>query len=173
MFGMGGGMGGMGGMPGRGPGRRPKPRRGQDSIIDYDVTLKDLYLGRIAHFNLSKQVLCPTCSGSGGKPGIKPKTCVKCQGQGRCLQMRSMGNGMVAQSYATCDVCQGEGEKVRDKDQCKKCKGVKTIKERNKLELRIERGMVDGQTIVFKGENDQEVSTRFEETFGCGSSFIC
>lgn len=141
-----------------GGGPRRKPRKGENSTIDYNVTLKDLYMGRTAHFNLSKQILCPSCSGSGGRPGSKPKQCVKCQGQGRCIQMRSMGNGMVAQSYAMCDECQGEGEKVRDKDQCRKCKGVKTVKERQKLELRIERGMIDGQAIVFKGANDQEVS---------------
>ncbi|CAO1615740.1 unnamed protein product [Sympodiomycopsis kandeliae] len=153
MFGMGGGMPGMGGMGG---GPRPKPRRGQDSIIDYDVTLSDLYNGRTAHFNLSKQIICPTCSGSGGKPGTQPKTCVKCDGKGKCLQMRSMGNGMVSQSYAMCNQCNGEGSKVRDKDQCKKCKGNKTIKTRSKLELKIAKGMLDGQTIEFAGENDEE-----------------
>lgn len=145
-------MGGMGGGP------RRKPRRGEDSVMDYNVTLKDLYLGRTAHFNISRQAICPICSGHGGKPGTQPKQCVKCQGKGRCLQMRSMGNGMVAQSFAMCDECQGEGEKVRDKDKCKKCKGTKTVREKEKLELRIERGMIDGQNIVFKGKNDQEVS---------------
>lgn len=142
-----------------GGGPRRKPQKGENSVIDYDVSLKDLYLGRTAHFNVLRQVLCLTCSGSGGKPGTLPKQCVKCQGKGRCLRMRSMCNGMVAQSLVVCDECQGEGEKVRDKDKCKKCKGTKKIKERKKLELRIERGMVDGQTIVFKGQNDQEVSS--------------
>ncbi|PWN25260.1 DnaJ-domain-containing protein [Jaminaea rosea] len=157
MFGGGMGMGGagMGGMGGRG-GPRRKPPRGEDSIIDYDVTLSDLYLGRVANFNLSKQIICPSCSGSGGKPGTQPRECVKCKGQGRCQQMRSMGGGMIAQSWAVCDACAGEGSKVRDKDVCRKCKGGKTIKDRQKLELRIERGMVDGQTIIFKGQNDEE-----------------
>lgn len=63
---------------------------------------------------------------------------------------------MIAQSWAVCDACAGEGSKVRDKDVCRKCKGGKTVKDRQKLELRIERGMVDGQTIVFKGQNDEE-----------------
>lgn len=128
MFGGGMGMGG-GGRP---PPRR-KPRRGEDSVIDYNVSLKDLYLGRVANFNLSKQIICTTCRGSGGKPGVQAKQCVKCQGQGRCLQMKSMGGGMIAQSWAVCDDCNGDGEKIRDKDVCKKCKGSKTIRDRQKL----------------------------------------
>lgn len=72
--------------------------------------------------------------------------------------MRSFGNGMVGQSWATCDQCDGEGKKVRDKDRCKKCKGKKTVTQKKKLELRIERGMLDGQKIELAGENDEEVS---------------
>jgi DnaJ family protein A protein 2 len=67
-----------------------------------------------------------------------------------------MGNGMIAQSYVECADCHGEGKKVRDKDRCKKCKGEKTTKAKAKLDVDIERGMVDGQRIVFKEAADQE-----------------
>lgn len=144
---------------------RPKPRRGKDAIIDYTVTLQDLYNGRSANFNISKQIICPTCAGTGGKAGTEAKKCVKCQGEGKFRQMRPLGNGMMAQSWATCDQCDGEGVKVREKDRCKKCKGKKTVTTKKKLDLRIERGMLDGQTIEFSGENDEEVSMSCESAW--------
>jgi DnaJ family protein A protein 2 len=122
------------------------------------VTLQDLYNGRTAHFNLKRDRFCGSCGGSGGRPGAKPQPCVKCGGEGRVRQLRDMGGGMVAQSFGTCNACDGEGEKVREKERCKKCKGAKVRQEATKLDIVIERGMHDGQCIVCKGENDQEVS---------------
>lgn len=42
---------------------------------------------------------------------------------------------------------------------CKKCKGEKTTKAKSQLNVRIEKGMRDGERIVFEGEGDHEVST--------------
>lgn len=156
MFGGGMGMGGMPGMSGMPRGRRPRRTKGEDAVIEYAVTLADLYKGKTAHFNLTKNVICTHCQGSGAKPGLVEKECVKCSGKGSVLQQRSMGNGMIAQSYVECTDCHGEGKKVRDKDRCKKCKGEKTTKAKAKLDVEIEKGMVDGQRIVFKEAADQE-----------------
>lgn len=41
---------------------------------------------------------------------------------------------------------------------CKKCKGAKTVKEKNKHEIHIEKGMADKQRIVLAGAGDQEVT---------------
>lgn len=41
---------------------------------------------------------------------------------------------------------------------CKKCKGEKTVKERTRQEIFIEKGMTDGHRIVLAGAGDQEVS---------------
>lgn len=53
----------MGG--GGGPGRPKKggPRKGEDSKIDYKVTLEDLYNGKVPHFNLERGIICHTCKG--------------------------------------------------------------------------------------------------------------
>lgn len=40
---------------------------------------------------------------------------------------------------------------------CKKCKGEKTIKEKTRQEIFIEKGMTDRQRIVLAGAGDQEV----------------
>lgn len=40
---------------------------------------------------------------------------------------------------------------------CKKCKGNKTVKEKTRQEIFIERGMADRQRIVLAGAGDEEV----------------
>lgn len=40
---------------------------------------------------------------------------------------------------------------------CKKCKGSKKVKEKNRQEIFIEKGMADKQRIVLTGAGDQEV----------------
>lgn len=40
---------------------------------------------------------------------------------------------------------------------CKKCKGKKTVKEKTRQEIFVERGMADRQRIVLSGAGDEEV----------------
>lgn len=44
------------------PGAR-KPKQQQDSVIDYEVTLEDLYKGKHVKMNMEKDVLCSVCHG--------------------------------------------------------------------------------------------------------------
>ena len=53
---------------------------------------------------------------------------------------------------------QGDEYSVKGSRRCKKCKGEKVVKEKTRQEVRIERGMSDGQRIVLAGAGDQEVS---------------
>jgi hypothetical protein len=88
MFGGMGGMGGMGGFPGGVPGMggmpggRNVPRKGRSVEQEYDVTLEELYKGKTTKFSNTKNVVCQTCKGSGGKAGAKPNNCSQCQGRG-------------------------------------------------------------------------------------------
>lgn len=140
-------------------GARP-PRRAQDSVIPYEVSLEDMYKGRTAHFSLEKNVVCQHCHGTGGKPGAVQKECLTCGGKGHILQQRHAGAGMISQSMAVCPDCQGKGKKFREKDQCKKCHGKCVVGAKAKLRLNIPRGAYDGQRIVFEGEGDQLPDTK-------------
>jgi DnaJ-class molecular chaperone len=44
---------------------------------------------------------------------------------------------------------------------CKKCKGDKTVKEKTRQEIFVEKGMADRQRIVLAGAGDQEVVSIF------------
>lgn len=80
MFGMSGGVPpGFGG----GAGPRPrKPRKGENEEQNYQVTLEELYKGKIVKFASKKNIICSHCKGSGGKDKAKPKQCGSCAGRG-------------------------------------------------------------------------------------------
>jgi DnaJ-class molecular chaperone len=64
---------GDGGTPvfsfGFGGGGAPRRRgKGQDSVIAWDVTLADLYNGKIVMTNMEKEVLCGLCKGCVHRP---------------------------------------------------------------------------------------------------------
>jgi DnaJ family protein A protein 2 len=94
MFNMGGGGGGgfhgmSGGMPGMpGMGRRG-PAKGPSEEQEYEVTLEELFKGKTTRFTSTKNVICGTCEGSGGKDKAKPQKCSNCGGKGTIIQFFS------------------------------------------------------------------------------------
>lgn len=167
--GMGGGMdpqdlfsqlfgGAGGGFFGGGGGGRPRgPRKGKDLVHRVKVSLEELYAGKVTKLALQKHVTCSKCEGRGGKEGAV-KTCSSCNGQGIKVVLRQLGP-MVQQMQQTCPDCQGAGEQINQKDKCKACNGKKIVQERKVLEVRIDKGMEDGQQITFKEEADQAPNT--------------
>ncbi|KAM5538475.1 hypothetical protein V8D89_007808, partial [Ganoderma adspersum] len=140
-----------------GPGSRgPRRTKGQDSHIPYEVTLEDLYNGKTVKMNMEKEAVCGVCKGSGAKGSSKPKPCVKCEGKGWTTVTKALGAQRLGTHRAMCTDCEGHGEKLREKDRCKKCKGIKTVKEKTRQEIYIERGMADRQRIVLAGAGDEE-----------------
>jgi DnaJ homolog subfamily A member 2 len=77
------GMGEPGSMPGYGRrGPRNKPRKSPNEEQKYEVSLEDLYKGRTVKFASTKNVICSSCKGKGGKEKATPKKCSACDGQG-------------------------------------------------------------------------------------------
>ncbi|KAJ2246646.1 Type I HSP40 co-chaperone, partial [Coemansia sp. RSA 455] len=99
-------------------------------------------------------VICGGCEGRGGKEGAV-KQCFKCHGRGVEVVIRQMGP-MVQQIQQHCRHCSGTGEEIDPRLKCKKCDAKKVVNERKQLEVHIDRGMKNGQKVVFQGEADQE-----------------
>ncbi|KAI9709445.1 MAG: hypothetical protein M1820_003205 [Bogoriella megaspora] len=148
-----GGFPGMGGFPGAGGPRRP--RRGKNEEQEYEVTLEELYKGKTTRFASTKNVVCGTCNGSGGKQGAKPRQCDRCKGQGVTTGLQQVGPGLVTRATSECIVCKGTGETFKDNQKCKKCKGERVVITKKVLELYIPRGSIEGEKIVLQGEADQ------------------
>lgn len=157
MFGMnmGGGMGGMPGMGGMGGGGPRRPRKGADEQQEYEVTLEELYKGKTTRFASTKNVICETCKGSGGKEKAKPHDCSVCGGKGQTVRIQTVG-GMLSPITTLCANCGGSGKVFKDKEKCKKCKGKRVVEKRKILELYIPRGAREGERIVLAGEADQQ-----------------
>ncbi|KAJ7220067.1 hypothetical protein GGX14DRAFT_515449 [Mycena pura] len=178
----GGGMGGMdaadmfaqffassgGGMNfgfdfGAGPSHRKS--KGENTVIPHSVTLEELYNGKTLKLNLEKEAVCGSCKGSGARNGAKPKTCASCTGRGWTTAQTSVSSTMnlcrsqLRTSRVPCKECDSTGQKLKEKDRCKKCKGAKTVKEKNRQEVVIEKGMADKQRIILAGAGDEEPGT--------------
>uniref|UniRef100_A0A2P2HWC4 DnaJ homolog subfamily A member 1-like n=1 Tax=Hirondellea gigas TaxID=1518452 RepID=A0A2P2HWC4_9CRUS len=139
---------------GGGGGRRNRERKGKDVIHQMSVTLKELYNGTVRKLALQKHVICSKCKGVGGKK--PPEKCPTCRGSGMQVRIQQLGPGMVSQVQSMCSECRGQGERVSAKDRCKTCDGKKVVRDRKILEVNVDKGMEDGQKIVFNGEGDQE-----------------
>ncbi|XP_055923130.1 dnaJ homolog subfamily A member 4 [Eupeodes corollae] len=145
----------FGGGFGTGGGGRRRERRGKDVIHQMGVQLEEIYNGTTRKLALQKNVICEKCEGRGGKKGAVGK-CDVCRGNGYETRVQQIGPGMVQHIEQVCRKCMGQGEIISEKDRCKQCNGRKTVRERKVLEVHIEKGMRNGQKIVFNGEGDHE-----------------
>jgi len=146
----GGGIGDLlGGMFGGG-GRRggaAGPRRGPD--VDAEVTLSftDATEGVTLPLTLSGPHTCPTCSGSGAKPGTTPRVCPTCGGSG--MMSRNQGGFAFAEP---CRECRGRGAIIDDP--CPTCHGEGQAITSRTIKARIPAGVADNQKIRLKGKGE-------------------
>ena len=82
-----GGGGGLGDMFGDlfGGGTRrqqARPRRGVDVESSATISFTDALEGVTVQLRLTSDAACPTCQGTGGKPGTRPHICPECEGAG-------------------------------------------------------------------------------------------
>ncbi|KAF9183887.1 DnaJ- protein scj1 [Haplosporangium sp. Z 767] len=149
-------------------------RRGPEIHMDLEVTLEELYNGKSIEIEVSKQIVCPHCSGSGARSSEDVVTCSTCQGQGVRIVKHMLAPGMFQQFRQTCDQCGGRGKTIRTP--CPVCQGSKVQRGSEQLTIVIEPGLPDGATITFDREGDEspevipgdvvfEVRTRPHATF--------
>jgi molecular chaperone DnaJ len=140
----------FGGLFGGGGGRRTTsagPRRGADAEAEVTLSFNDATRGATVPLTISGPHVCPTCAGSGAKPGTATRVCPRCSGTG----MSSSNQGGFAFAEP-CRDCRGRGLIVDDP--CPTCAGSgQAITTRN-LRARIPAGVADGQRIRLKGKGE-------------------
>jgi molecular chaperone DnaJ len=134
---------GMGGRRGRGSGRE----RGADLRYNMEITLAEAYVGKTAEVRLPTSVTCENCSGTGAKPGSKPKTCSTCGGQGKIRHSQGFFT-----LERTCVACQGRGQVIESP--CPSCAGSGRITRERTLSVNIPQGVEDGTRIRLGGEGE-------------------
>ena len=138
-----GNMMGGGRQRGGGGGRE----RGSDLRYNLEITLEEAFHGKTASIKVPTAITCEACTGSGAKPGSKPKVCATCAGQGRVRAQQ----GFFA-IERTCHVCQGRGQTIDDP--CTTCKGNGRVTRERQLSVNIPTGVEDGTRIRLSGEGE-------------------
>jgi molecular chaperone DnaJ len=138
----------FGDMMGRSRGGRSGGReRGSDLRYNLEITLEDAFRGKTATVNIPTSISCEACSGSGAKPGTKPRPCATCGGQGRVRAQQ----GFFA-IERTCPTCQGRGEVIDSP--CSICAGSGRVTRERALSVNVPAGVEDGTRIRLAGEGE-------------------
>ena len=150
-----GGMGGFGGFSDFFTGGRRRdpnaPTQGQDVQTRLNISFKEAAFGCKKHVDLWVYDTCPTCGGSGAKPGTKPETCSVCRGSGRQrVEQQTMFGTMI--NERVCSNCGGTGKFIKDK--CTGCSGTGRIRVRKTYEVSIPAGIDEGQSVRMSGKGE-------------------
>jgi len=131
---------------------RPGPVRGRDIDVHLAVPLERINTGGEETVHYSRPVSCPTCSGSGAKPGTEPRKCETCSGSGRRVvthdQKQEKGS-VRFQQVIVCPDCQGQG--IFIDHPCKECQGHGQIEKEETLKVHIPVGVEEATALRVKG----------------------
>jgi len=134
---------------------RQRETKARDTVHQLSVPLEKFYNGHAKKLKVTRHIICPKCEGAGGADKSSIKPCHKCGGHGVEVVNQRIGPNMIQRIQRPCSDCNGQGEVNRNP--CKECGGKKRIKTDEILEVHIEKGMKDGQKIVFYGKGDQQM----------------
>lgn len=124
---------------------RKKEGKGPGKTQDIPLSISDYYHGRNLSIKLGRQSSCKGCKGSGA---LSTKPCDQCGGNGQVRQMVMMGP-IQMMSQTPCHPCNGSGQQNVGK--CNDCQGRGAIHEEKTLEMKVEPGMMSGNTVTFSG----------------------
>lgn len=129
----------------RGGGRRAT--RGESLRCSIQLELREAAFGVTRTVEVRRNELCPTCDGSGAKPGSSADRCSYCAGHGQVVQ--SQGFFRV---QTTCPACRGAGEVIRDK--CPKCSGSGREAKVVRVEVKVPPGVDNGMQLCSRGDGE-------------------
>ncbi|HKH40615.1 MAG TPA: molecular chaperone DnaJ [Solirubrobacterales bacterium] len=134
---------------GRGGGRQQGPRaqRGRDLETEVRLSFDQAMHGAQIAVSVPTTGECPTCHGSGARPGTSPHTCPRCEGTG--IDAQSQGLFSISQP---CPECGGQGSIIEDP--CPTCSGSGVTQETKRYRVNIPAGVHDGSRIRLAGKGE-------------------
>jgi molecular chaperone DnaJ len=137
-----------GGRGGGGPaGVRQRPARGRDLETEVPLSFDQAVNGTQVPLAVPTSQPCPTCQGSGAKPGTTPRVCPVCNGRG----MEAQSQGIFSMSQP-CSNCHGSGTVIDDP--CPTCQGSGAQRSVRRMRVNIPAGVRDGSRIRLGGKGE-------------------
>ena len=137
----------LSGMFGGGGAGGARPQRGADLETAVELTFDQALSGAQVPISVPMTDTCPTCSGSGARPGTSPMTCPRCDGRG----IESQGQGLFSISQP-CSRCGGRGEIVEDP--CPNCAGAGQVRTVKRYKANIPAGVRTGSRVRLAGKGE-------------------
>jgi molecular chaperone DnaJ len=126
---------------------KPRPERGADLEAQVSISFDQAVTGAQVPLQVPMHASCPTCRGTGAKPGTTPIVCPRCEGRG----IETQGQGMFSISQP-CSRCGGAGTVIEDP--CPTCQGSGAVRTVKKLRVNIPAGVKDGSRIRLAGKGE-------------------
>lgn len=127
--------------------RRSRTHHGGDLHTTVELTLEEVAGGAEKTVTVRRPTACPTCQGSGARPGTTPVRCTTCNGAGQVRVQRGF-----LSLLQTCPYCGGRGQVVPDP--CPQCRGRGVVDEEARLTVRVPAGVDSGTRLRVEGEGE-------------------
>lgn len=121
-----------------------RTQRGPDLEATLHLSFLDAVRGLTTTVNVTSEVACHTCGGTGARPGTSPTVCTTCGGTGTIND----DQGLFSFSQP-CPSCGGTGLTIEHP--CPACAGSGTERRARQVKVRVPAGVEDGQRIRVKG----------------------
>jgi len=127
------------------------PVRGSDLRLDIELSFEEAIFGLEKDVEIGHLETCQSCNGSGMEPGTTPTTCNTCGGHGQIQQTTQTILGSFSQ-VSTCPTCGGSGKIISTP--CKNCAGQGRKETSKTINLKIPKGVDNGNKLRISGEGD-------------------
>lgn len=131
------------------------PMKGSNIRTSVRITFAEAVFGVEKDITLNLKDPCPTCKGTGAKPGTAPKMCPRCQGKGQVIYTQQSFFGTV-RNVQTCPQCQGSGKSIEDK--CTTCGGSGYTTSRKTIRVSIPAGIDNGQSVRIREKGEPGIN---------------
>ncbi len=138
-------------------GSKKRSAEGADLRYDLEISLEDAFQGITQKVDIPYTSPCNSCKGTGAKSGFL-KICTACNGTGQVKRVQRSAFGNMI-SIIACSDCEGKGKRVTKS--CETCNGSGKERKTKKIEIKIPRGVEDGQyfKIPEEGELGEDYTT--------------
>lgn len=127
------------------------PMKGANVRTSIRISFEEAVFGVEKEIELTLKDPCPTCKGSGAKPGTTKETCSKCGGKGQVVFTQQSFFGTM-RNVQTCPDCGGTGKVIKEK--CGDCHGTGYIASKKKIQVSIPAGIDNGQSIRIRDKGE-------------------